>query len=366
MKITAPTGLESSYEASTLSIGSVPLPPSRSANEHSHMPEHCVPKSQRASSQGKLGADDASKSPDQHLCSRQPSRPQSVPEPTVSCPIQETLPTHEHLTRSSPTNADRPIPEARRQSPSLFEIPTRNIISPAPEEIPVRKGPSPSSTSRCSNRTESHPEIDALPSPQPSPAPARAKEALKAQQGVKVKHLQPHELMSGERPKHIYGAFTSHNCPQGYRPPLKKTVRRIPLPECWHCPEAELSRQYQRYRSVMKPVRPVHPDQPNMPTTEPSSRDERDRGCSLPTPDASQEAVDERGSEPEPESGTTDTTNPSRVVRFLNKVASPFVKTYACVAGEIATYIHDRDARGGPLGSHDTETAQMLRRPTFE
>jgi hypothetical protein len=172
--------------------------------------------------------------------------------------------------------------------------------------------------------------------------------------------------MSGERPEPIYGAFTSHNCPQGYRPPLKKTARRIPLPECWHCPEAELSKHYQRYRSVIKPVRPVHPNQPNVPTTEPSASDERDRGCSLPTPDTPQEAVDERGSEPESESGTTDTANPSRVVRFLRQVASPFVKTYACVAGEIATYIRDRDARSGPLGSHDTETAQMLRRPTFE
>lgn len=64
----------------------------------------------------------------------------------------------------------------------------------------------------------------------------------------------------------------------------------------------------------------------------------------------------------DPSISTTATESPSRIQTLVSTVIFPLVTVYAYFASAINTYLHDRDAVSGQLGSHDTETAHWLRR----
>lgn len=386
MKVAAPEGLESSSETSTLSIGSLPPPRLGGPRHHLHMPKRGIEKSKRATSQGGKSADDVTNPSNQRTYSSGTSQPQFVPQTMGLRPVQGNFPSFERLSHNEQTNASPSNPEIQQASPQFF----MGNLSPPLEGASLRRGPSHAVTPPHCNRIRTNPKIPVPSSPRPSSVPIRTRENPPIQQEVAVKRLQPHELMSGEKPGPIYGPFTSSNRPPGYMPPLQETSRELTLADCWYCPEEELSRQLRQGRAVGGHMRPGRPRRPDIHFAELPADEDADRAYTHPSSNAHpretrpasvaqatapidtlavgfpQAVADEREPGPEPESRSPRGTHRSRIGSLLRYVTSPFVRSYSYLAGEITTYMHERHARSGPLGSHDTETAQVLRRRTFE
>jgi hypothetical protein len=302
------------------------------------------------------------------------SLPLAIPRVKVPPPAPEASQTHTTLSRPPQVNILPATPEVRQPLPLPGAVPTVTIVPPTPDkQLPCSpKGQHleapPFRLSRKSGEKSQH----------QASTTSRTQSSVRPQQDFhnydSIIIRRSTDNLTGTYRGPPYQPFGRLNCPTGYKPRLQRHASFINLRDCWRCPEAELTaRMVRRRRERSQPGEPARKSSPAAQETvlvQGETGDAVEADENTPLLAALQRALDGTREDDvnaavtpaglEPESMTKHLSSCMRAL--LSTVASPLTSMYAYIASAIGTYLHDREAHSGPLGSHDTETARWLQR----
>ncbi|KAF9740577.1 hypothetical protein PMIN06_000301 [Paraphaeosphaeria minitans] len=373
MRVAAPEDMESTSSLSTLlSEVSPPQPTVSQSNEHIRHQRSNRLQSRRRKSTGTVVEAFSGKAEPFPT-----SMPLPIPRVSVLPPTPEASQTPTTPSKAPQIHILPPTPEARQSLPQLGGA--RSVNVPPPMPAPPKLLPCPSKGHH-------------LQAPLSEPSQKALEKQTSVESTEATQPLQIHSsLIFQPAPENLLGTykgppyqpFGGPNHSVGRKPRLKRHASFIDLRDCWRTPEAELTtRVFRRWSSGNPPS--ARARRPRSPLAQDGAEEEVEAdeqtpllagvgatsGEALEDEDdvhvaTHRESPTETATEMEMEmeiDTESDTEAASRLETLLSTVLFPLLVFYSYVASAITTYLHDRAAHSGSLGSHDTETARWLRR----